>query len=414
MNKRYRKFYVDWWNIRRSTIYGAIAIIVLLGGLAYGGWWLWRNSDRLFSNTPINETPKDAAQIVSFEGDVRVIRAATRETLLVTRPTYVSAGDTIQTQADGRAQVKMIDGSMLSIRPNSTVVIRDSASIFGGTDVRVSLDDGQINVKTEEQPENSQNVVEVLDSENRLKSQTDASFKISPEGAGGEIRISRGSVESSVGGTKTVLQGDEFATVNNGKISAKEKLINPPKLAAPSSSEQIPASNRGNADVSFRWENTDSVPISRYHLQVSTSPFFVVDALVVERDSLPGQGFTYGNIAPGVYYWRVRARANSGQTSDWSEPSRFTVVKRVGSQTLEISDWQFENVGGNIFLITGKTQPGAMVRSAGRETFASADGTFRLQISSPSREAGIEISDEKGNRGGFVLSLRTGRVSRRY
>ena len=50
--------------------------------------------------------PKDAAQLISFEGDVRVIRASTRETLLVTKPIFVAAGDTIQTQADGRAKFR--------------------------------------------------------------------------------------------------------------------------------------------------------------------------------------------------------------------------------------------------------------------------------------------------------------------
>lgn len=44
----------------------------------------------------------------------------------------------------------MIDGSILSIRPNSTVVIRDSSSLLGGTSVRVKLDDGQIRVRTED------------------------------------------------------------------------------------------------------------------------------------------------------------------------------------------------------------------------------------------------------------------------
>lgn len=68
--------------------------------------------------------PKDAARIVSYEGDVRVIRASTRETILVTKETYVAAGDTVQTQADGRAQIQMIDGSMLSVRPNSSRCVR--------------------------------------------------------------------------------------------------------------------------------------------------------------------------------------------------------------------------------------------------------------------------------------------------
>jgi hypothetical protein len=54
------------------------------------------------------------------------------------------------------------------------------------------------------------------------------------------------------------------------------------------------------------------------------------------------------------------------------------------------------------------------VRSQGRETFAGGDGSFRLQVSATSSVAAVEIGDDRGNRTGFVLSLKTGAVSRRY
>jgi hypothetical protein len=337
-----------------------------------------------------------------------------RETIIVTRPTYVSAGDTIQTQADGRAQIKMIDDSILYIRPNSTVVIRDSSSIFGGTDVRVSLDEGQLNVRTEEQTENTQNIVEVKESENRLQAQTDASFRINDQTGGGEIRISRGSVETNVGGQKTIVQGDEFASVSGGRIQAKEKLLSPPKHAAPASSEQIRTSSRGNADISFRWTKPDEAQISTYYFQVASSPFFTADSMIVERDALTSAGFTFGGFTPGIYYWRVRATAVSGQISEWSETWKFTVIKSEGSRAIEASDWKVESVGGNIYRVAGKTQAGATVKIAGRETFAASDGSFILQIASPSAEARVDVSDERGNRSGFVISLRDGRIVRRY
>lgn len=404
-DNKYNKFYVDWFNIKKSSIYGTVFLVVFLGALIGGGWWLYK-SDWLNKVGENQEIPKDAAELITYEGDVRIIRAATRETIVVTRPTYVSAGDTIQTQNDGRAQIKMIDGSILYIRPNSTVVIRDSSSIFGGTDVRVTLDDGQINVKTEDQTENTQNVVELNESENRLLPQTDASFKTGEQG--GEIRISRGNVETNVGGEKTILQGDEFAAINNGKIASKEKLLSAPKLLSPTSADFIQTTSRGTADASFRWQNTESVSIAKYHLQASTSAFFAADSILVERDSLSGAGFSFGDIAPGIYYWRVRATAVSGQTSDWSEPQKFSVVKNSSNKAIDANEWRVEAMGGNIYRIYGRTQPGATVRSAGRDTFAAADGSFVLQISTSAAETKVDINDDKGNRGGFVISLKNG------
>ncbi len=407
MESKFRKYYVDWWNIKKSTVYGIIAGFVFLCLLIGGGWWLWRNNSILA--TPENtEIPKDAARIVSFEGDVRVIRASTRETILITKQTYVAAGDTVQTQADGRAQIQMIDGSTLSVRPNSTIVIRDSASIFGGTNVRVTLDEGQMNVKTQDQTEATENVVEVKESENRLFPQTDASFKINEQTNGGEIRVSRGGVESNTGVDRTVVKENEFASVNNGKISQKERLLDAPKPVAPQNSEQISTSS----DVSFRWQKPDSASSLSFHLQVSSSPFFVADSIFIERENITNQIFTVANLAPGIYYWRLKANSASGQGSDWGEPWKFAIIKQTRSETVEASEWQVEKVGGSIYIISGRTRPGTTVRSSGREVFASGDGSFRLQISSSTGAAIVEISDEKGNRTRYNLSLNNSRATR--
>src|SRR5262249_20940648 len=147
--KQYKKFYVDWWKIKTRTIYGLVTLGVLVLTLVGIVWYASRHN--WFATTELADSPKDSARIISFEGDVRITRASTRETIIVSKETFVAAGDTIQTQADGRAIVRMIDGSVYSVRPNSTVVIRDSSSIFGGTNVRVSLDDGQLNVRTDKQ-----------------------------------------------------------------------------------------------------------------------------------------------------------------------------------------------------------------------------------------------------------------------
>ena len=90
------------------------------------------------------------------------------------------------------------------------------------------------------------------------------------------------------------------------------------------------------------------------------------------------------------------------------------VVRGDVRGTIDAEGWSVEPVGGRVYLISGKTRPGMIVRAAGRETFAGPDGAFRLQVTTPSIEISVEISDDRGNRSGFVISLRNSAVLRRY
>ena len=404
---KFRKFYLEWWRIRRSTIYGLVALIILAVGLTITGWFAIRYD--WFSQVELSDIPKDAARIISFEGDVRITRAATRETLVVTRETYAAAGDTIQTQADGRAVVQMIDGSVLSVRPNSTVVIRDNSSLFGGRNVRVALDDGQLNVRTDQT--DGENVVEMLESETRLRPETDASFNADPRANGGEIRISRGSVETTIGGDSAEIAANEFAAIRGGRLSDREQLLLPPRLTSPPNQGQI-ADSGGGVNVGFAWEDPGAA--TAYQIQVARSPYFASDSIMIDRGDVTGREFRMAGLTPGNYYWRLKGSARSGQVSEWSEPSRFTVVRGGAGSGIDVAEWNVERVGGSVYIIAGRTQPGMLVRSQGREVFAGPDGSFRIQISSRSSEASVEVGDDRGNRAGFVISLRNSAVLRRY
>lgn len=408
---KYRKFYVDWWNIRRSTIYGLIAIALLAGALVAGVKFASKNN--WFATVESDEAPQDAARIVSFEGEVRITRASTRETVLVTKATWVAAGDTIQTQSDGRAIIQMIDGSVYSVRPNSTVVIRDTTSLFGGKNVRVRVDDGQLNVRTDEQPADTKNIVELGESENQLGPKTDASFNANgPDG--GEIRISRGNVETTLGGEKTSIGAGTYTSVKGSNMSARERLLAPPRLGSPGNSEQITDSSGNGVNVNFTWGDPEGNPASSFYLQIAKSPYFASDSILVDRNQMQTRDFRLSSVSPGTYYWRLKATARSGQTTDWSEPSKFMVVRSGESIDIAASSWHVEAVGGNVYIVTGKTQPGMIVRSQGRQANSGADGAFRIQISSPSIETAVEIGDDRGNRTGFIISLRNGNVLRRY
>src|SRR5207253_10685868 len=109
-------------------------------------------------------------RLISFEGDVRIIRAATRETIAPGSDTELYPGDTVQTQASGRARISLADGSTLVVKPNSTIIVRDNARADDGkkTNVHVVVDSGQLSVRTEQQADGTTNVVETPKTKNTV------------------------------------------------------------------------------------------------------------------------------------------------------------------------------------------------------------------------------------------------------
>ena len=327
------RFAYDWWIIQKRFVYLVIAIFMLCGLAAGAAVYVYKYGNP-FRNVAIVNHPA-GARFVSFDGDVRVIRAATREMIPANADTELYPGDTVQTQASGRARIALADGSTLLIKPNSTIIVRDNARADDGkkTNVHVRVDSGQLTVRTEQQADGTTNVVETPQTKNTVGEKTNASFGVNPEGTE-EIRVSTGAIETTNrAGEKTAISGGEYVSVNNsGRLSPAQKLLDVPQLARPHDREQVFVGPNGTAGVALKWQRPQSGTPSYYRVEVATSPFFVADGKVIERDQLVATEFGASDLRPGVYFWRVRATAASGQASDWSDPLKFVVMARGSSQ----------------------------------------------------------------------------------
>ena len=403
-------FEFDWWVIQKRAIY--IGAMILLAAVVAGGvsLYVWKFGNPLRNVSAKLDLPA-GARFMSFEGDVRVIRAATRQVIYAGNEIQLYPGDTVQTQADGRARISMADGSTVVVRPNSTIIIRDNESADNGkrSNVHVVVDSGQMLVRTSEQTEDNKNVIETPKTQNQIAGQTNASFGVAPEGTE-EIRVSSGNVQSvNRLGEQVSLQGGEYVSVNqSGTISKPQRLLDVPQPSQPKGLEKISATNNGSATVALRWQKPQSGAASYYRVEVATSPFFVQEGKVIERDQLPVTEFNAADLRPGAYFWRVRATATTGQTSDWSEPEKFFVIASGGNgSTISVSNLTALHLGGDVYLIRGTTLPGANVRVSGRETPALADGTFQIQITAPAtvREVNVQASDSQGNTSSYRLTL---------
>jgi hypothetical protein len=414
MPNKTSRFAFDWWIIQKRFVYLMIALFITCGIAAGAALYVWKYGNPLKHVAEVKSLT--GARFTSFEGDVRVVRAATRETIQANADTELYPGDTVQTQASGRARISLADGSTLVVKPNSTIIVRDNARADDGkkTNVHVVVDSGQLYVKTEVQGEGTTNVVETPKTKNKLGEQTGASFGVNDEGTE-EIRVNAGAIETTNrAGEKTSIHANEYVSVNNqGTLSRPQKLLDVPMPSEPHDLQKVFVGDNGSAGVGLKWQRPQSGTASYYRVEVATSPFFVADGKVIERDQLVATEFGASDLRPGVYFWRVRATATSGQTSDWSEPRKFVVTQRGTGSQVAVSNLAAEFLGGNIYLVRGRAEPGTTIRVSGREALVPSDGNFQIQISvAGSRDVVVNAQDPQGNTSQYKLPL-SNRTARR-
>ncbi len=407
------RFAFDWWVIQKRIVYLLVALFLLSGLAAGAAVYVWKYGNPL-KNVGTGTKPHGGARFIAFEGDVRVIRAATRETIIPGGDTELFPGDTVQTLASGRARVSMADGSTLLVRPNSTIIIRDNASDVSGkkTNVHVVVDSGQMSVRTENQPAGTNNVVETPKTTSKIGEQTAASFGVKPEGTE-EIRINAGAVETtSRSGEKATFRSGDYVSVNpSGTLSRPQKLLDVPLLSEPHDLQRVMVGGNNAANVSLKWMRPQSGTAAFYRVEVATSPFFVADGIVIGRDQLASTEFTASDLRPGVYFWRVRATAATGQASDWSDPKKFVIATRGTGSNVPVSDLASERLHGSVYLIRGRAAPGTTIRIAGREMLVPTGGIFQLQTTAPAgtQEISLEAIDPQGNSSPYRVSISSGR-----
>jgi len=193
-------------------------------------------------------------------------------------------------------------------------------------------------------------------------------------------------------------------------VSRPQKLLEVPLPSQPRDLDKLVVGPNGSATVALKWLRPPSGAPAYYRVEVATSPFFVADGRVIERDQLVAMEFNASDLRPGVYFWRVRATAATGQMSDWSDPKKFVVAPKGSGSQVAVSGLSAELLGGNIYLIRGQAEPGTTIRTVGRETLVPAGNSFTVQITAPAgeREITVEALDPNGNSSSYKLALSGG------
>ncbi|HYE72127.1 MAG TPA: FecR domain-containing protein, partial [Blastocatellia bacterium] len=182
---------LEWFIISARTVrfylFFVIAIIILGGGC----YWLYHRLQKASAESP--QVSRQSARFIQIAGKVKVKRANMADFVPATEDMALESGDTIQTQSDAVARVQFVDGSSYTIKPDTTLVIKDNALMADKTThVQVNVHVGTINLATQEQSNGSSNVVQTNSASARMGSHTEASVATSANGEEADIRVSRG------------------------------------------------------------------------------------------------------------------------------------------------------------------------------------------------------------------------------
>lgn len=317
------------------------------------------------------------ASFIFVEGDVTLQRAGRSNFESAKQRVPLFDGDFIKTGRTGSAEIMFTDGTLFTIRPGSLFEVRRPTAAEG-TGSEVKMVSGAVNVYTSTSP----STVLTDDATAAIERNSRVSVDVA-QGEKTEVTTYRGRTTVSTGLNTVTLEGRQrvVAAARTGALSTRVLL---PEAPVPI----LPADNRtfdltGGGDVDLRWSRVPDA--ARYRIQISRSRLFVPDANEVDLDDRTGLSARIKVSREGPYFWRLAAINRAGVSSDWSSVRRFRMLQEpvrsgTGDTTPpELTVFPPQQMG-NLFLIFGKTEHGAVVTVNADPADVATDGTFKKTV----------------------------------
>ncbi|MBC8646767.1 MAG: FecR domain-containing protein [Thermoanaerobaculia bacterium] len=317
------------------------------------------------------------ASLIFVEGDVS-LQSAGRSTFDPARQRQaLFDGDFIKTGRTGSAEIMFTDGTLYTIRPGSLFEVRrPTSSESSGSQVKMVS--GAISVYTA--AGTSTIATDAATASVGRESRVNVDVEV---GERTEVTTFRGQTTVSTGKETVQLSDRESVTAGakSGTISAKVVLPDSPQPL-------LPADNRiydlkTGDQVELKWSKVPEA--TRYRIQISRSRLFVPDATEVDLDDRTESQARVKVSREGSYFWRVAAINRQGVSSDWGLVRRFKMLTEpprsgIGDMSPPALAVSAPQQMGNLFLIFGRTEPGAIVTVNAEPADVENDGSFKKTI----------------------------------
>lgn len=317
------------------------------------------------------------ATFVALDGEVTLQRAGrgTWEECKLRQAIY--NGDFIKTTRTGSAEIMFFDGTLYQLRPDTLfevkIVKAGEADRSSGSDVS----QGAVSVFTS----NSVSQVKTSAVTVEAERESQVSVSIDPKSHNTDVANYRGTALLRTEKQSIVLSEREkvSAQATSQAISQKTMLPESPALIDPADNRVFDP--KTTADILLRWTSVKEAV--RYRLQVSRSRLFIPDATPLDLPNRTGVSASIRPHEEGSYYWRVASITAAGVSSDWSAYRRFRITTDKAKEiagTPPSLRVEAPLQMGNLFLVSGQTDPSASVSVNGKRADVEPSGSFKLMV----------------------------------
>jgi hypothetical protein len=340
------------------------------------------------------------ARFVNLDGKVQVKKANSVQWTNADYQLTLDKDDLIQTGPEGVARIAFSDGTTYTVKGDTLVTVEQNhVEPDRATTVGMHISSGQVDLATGtwEVP-GSKAEVSFENAVASLRSNSRAAVRSDPATKEQEITVASGSAELNRGSEHMNIGQWERAAFPTGGPITKSQVLAPPELVEPINLSPIIVADTKRDPIHFSWKPV--LTAKTYEFQVSTTS--MLNHVVMEK-KISANIVDITGLAPGDYFWRVRAIDEKNATSDESNSFKFTLVtqgKEV-EMLLEVDDTELH---GNNVEVIGRTEPGAALIVNGEQVAdIKPDGRFRYFTQPMTRGSHTIVITGQNRRGGTAI-----------
>jgi cbb3-type cytochrome oxidase subunit 3 len=319
------------------------------------------------------------AQFAQIQGEVEYRRGDGGDWQEARSRVQLQPGDTVRTGESGSADILFQDGTLYTVRPNTQFIVSPGTGGAGGVpEQSIQMEYGWVNLSTAKSSSNVKTPGAVA----RVKESSEAYVAVDKGTNQGRFGAYSGGMElSSNGGLKREVGALQQVVQTGGLLSEPKPMPARPEPLEPQDDLLLDLGQ--SRKLVLAWSPVPGA--SRYALQISRNHLFVDN--VIDAVNRTKARATLGLRGEGTFQWRVAAFGAGGLQGPWSEPRKFRVVpasqsgageKREGNPPeLDLDEVK---TYGSIFMVAGRSQPGARIEVNGEPVKLGADGSFNTPV----------------------------------